>query len=147
MSGRREGQAVFFAVGQALELRHQIALVVFDFNGIRADFEVLRHFPGLGPERARLCGFHEGDARVQRHRHRSVRIARRRKRKVRQRENRAAMDRAQAVPMMRMQRHLRLGRAVSRLKQFNVVARGELVAFEKILNGFHDEFQPRMDTD
>jgi hypothetical protein len=47
------------------------------------------------------------------------------------------MNRSQAVPMMRMQRHLRLGIAVTCLEQFDVVARGELVAFEKFLDGFH----------
>jgi hypothetical protein len=39
-----------------------------------------------------------------------------------------------------MQRHLRLGVAVPYLEQFDVVARGELVAFEKFLDCFHVKF-------
>ena len=58
--------------------------------------------------------------------------------KIRQRKNRSAMDRSQAVQMIRMQRHLRLGIAVPGLEQFDVVARSELVAFEKFLDFFHD---------
>ena len=49
MHRRGKRQPVFLAVGQPLELRHEFALVVFDFHGIRADLEILRHFPGLGP--------------------------------------------------------------------------------------------------
>ncbi len=43
---------VLFAVGQALEMRDQVALVIDDLDGIGADFEVFRQLAGLGPERA-----------------------------------------------------------------------------------------------
>jgi hypothetical protein len=39
--------------------------------------------------------------------------------------------------MVRMQRHLRPGIAVRHFEQFNIIARGKLVAFEKFLDGFH----------
>jgi hypothetical protein len=135
--GWRKRQPVFLAVGQALELRHQFALVVLYLDGIRTDLEVLGHFPGVGPKRAGGGGFHEGDAHVEGHGHRPMRIARRGKGEIGQREDGPAMDRSQAVQMVRMQRHLRPGIAVPSLEQFDVVARGELVAFEKFLDCFH----------
>src|ERR1035437_7278094 len=56
-----------FPVGQALEYRYQLALIVLHFHGVGTELDVLRDFLGLSPERAGGPGFHERDAHVNGH--------------------------------------------------------------------------------
>ena len=88
-------------------MRHQVALVVLDFDRIGADFEVPGQFPRLGPKRAGAAGFHEGDAGVDRHGHRAVGVGRRGEGEVGQGKNGAALHRADAIEMVRLERHAR----------------------------------------
>jgi hypothetical protein len=98
---------------------------------------VFAHFPGFAGQGSFASGFHERNISADSHGYRAVGIAGDCKRKITQRKQRAAMRAADAIPVVRLHRHAYLGVAGRYFNQLNPVARGKLVAFEKLLNGFH----------
>ena len=132
LAQKRISKLVLFPIGQALEVRDQVALVVLDFNRVGADFEVLGQFTRLGPEGARSRpAFMKVMLALTATATVPCELDAAAKAKSASVKYRAALHGADAVEMVRMQRHAGRGAAGRNGEQFNVAVSGKLVVAKR----------------